>query len=212
MTVFAFDVGETLVDETRMWTRHAGRLGIPTFTFFGVFGALISQGRDHRDVFDVFGIDTRAYLAEIDALGDPADGITIDDFYPDALPTLHALVAAGHDVGLAANQPERAATELTAIGLPLSFLATSAGWGVAKPSAAFFDRLVLAAGVAPEEIVYVGDRLDNDVLPAKAHGMQAMLIRRGPWGRLHATWPDAARADRIIDSLAELLVSDSIPM
>lgn len=205
MSVYAFDVGETLVDESRIWTRHATRLGIPTFTFFGVFGALIAQGRDHREVFDVFGIDRRAYLAEVDACSDPADGITVDDFYPDAIQTLHALVAAGHRIGLAANQPERASAELTAIGLPLSFLATSAGWGVAKPSAAFFELLVDAAGVAPDEITYVGDRLDNDVLPAKAHGMRAVLIRRGPWGHLHARTPDAAPADRVIDSLGELL-------
>ncbi len=34
----------------------------------------------------------------------------------------------------------------------------------------------------PSEVLYVGDRLDNDVLPAKSAGMQAVLIRRGPWG------------------------------
>ena len=35
--------------------------------------------------------------------------------------------------------------------------------------------------MAPEEIAYVGDRTDNDVLPAADAGMRPILIRRGPW-------------------------------
>jgi FMN phosphatase YigB (HAD superfamily) len=76
---------------------------------------------------------------------------------------------------------------------------------VAKPSPQFFANVVLAAGVPAEQIVYVGDRLDNDVLPALAQGMLAVLIRRGPWGYVHACRREASRADAVIDSLAELL-------
>ncbi|MGH9098837.1 MAG: HAD hydrolase-like protein, partial [Acidimicrobiales bacterium] len=43
-----------------------------------------------------------------------------------------------------------------------------------------------------EQVAYVGDRLDNDVLPAKAAGMFAVFIRRGPWGHLHARRAEAA--------------------
>ena len=52
-------------------------------------------------------------------------------------------------------------------------------------------------------IAYVGDRTDNDVLPAADAGMRPILIRRGPWGHLHALRPEAKRAT-IIDSLDEL--------
>jgi FMN phosphatase YigB (HAD superfamily) len=65
------------------------------------------------------------------------------------------------------------------------------------------------AGNQPREaqealIAYVGDRLDNDVLPARDAGMAAIFIKRGPWGALHATRPDIARATAVIDSLAQL--------
>ena len=49
----------------------------------------------------------------------------------------------------------------------------------------------------------MGDRLDNDVLPAADAGMLPVLIRRGPWGYLHAERPDAARTT-VIDSLLDL--------
>jgi FMN phosphatase YigB (HAD superfamily) len=54
------------------------------------------------------------------------------------------------------------------------------------------------------EIAYVGDRLDNDVMPARRAGMRTVLLRRGPWGYLHAERPEAALADAVTDSLASL--------
>ena len=80
----------------------------------------------------------------------------------------------------------------------------SAHLGAEKPAPEFFAAVVAAAGCAPEEIVYVGDRLDNDVLPARRAGMRTVLLRRGPWGHLHAERPDASLADVVVDSLAEL--------
>jgi HAD superfamily hydrolase (TIGR01662 family) len=204
MSTYVFDVGETLVDETRHWQRIADRIGVPRFTLFGVLGGVIEQDRDHRDVFKYFGVDLDALSREIDAENNPDDDMRTEDFYPDAIPTLKALVAAGHRIALAANQPARAQLALEGLGLPVDFVATSSKWGVAKPSPEFFARVIAEAGVAARDIIYVGDRLDFDVRPAKAAGMQAVLIRRGPWGHLHAERPGSAAADRIIDSLAEL--------
>jgi FMN phosphatase YigB (HAD superfamily) len=57
--------------------------------------------------------------------------------------------------------------------LPVDRVATSAGWGVAKPDPAFFARVAAGVGAAPERIAYVGDRVDNEVLPASRAGMLA---------------------------------------
>jgi FMN phosphatase YigB (HAD superfamily) len=80
---------------------------------------------------------------------------------------------------------------------------SSERWGVAKPDPAFFQRLIAEAGCAPDEILYVGDRVDNDVLPALAAGLQAIHLARGPWGVVQARWPEAAGLRRI-RLLAEL--------
>jgi FMN phosphatase YigB (HAD superfamily) len=55
---------------------------------------------------------------------------------------------------------------------------------MAKPDRGFFERVVEIAPGRPDEIVHVGDHRDNDVLPAKAAGLRATLIRRGPVGYL----------------------------
>jgi HAD superfamily hydrolase (TIGR01549 family) len=130
------------------------------------------------------------------------------DFYPDALPCLAALRAAGFRVGVSGNQPEAAETSLAALGVPADFIASSTSWGVEKPDPGFFAKVVEAAAVPPAAIAYVGDRLDNDVLPAKAAGMHSVFIRRGPWGVIHGASPQAAEADlrvETLDGLAEAL-------
>ena len=73
--------------------------------------------------------------------------------------------------------------------------------GLYHPDAAFFTKVIAAAGAPAHRIAYVGDRLDNDVLPAKAAGMTAVFIRRGPWGLIHGASPEAGRADLRIDGL-----------
>ena len=90
------------------------------------------------------------------------------------------------------------------LGLDADFVASSANWGVAKPSQAFFAKVSEAAGVPASSIAYVGDRLDNDVLPARAAGMVAIFIERGPWGRAHAKRPEIVQANMIVAGLDEI--------
>jgi hypothetical protein len=57
-----FDVGETIVDETREYGTWADWLGVPRHTFSAVFGAVIAQGGDYRETFQYFrpGFDLQA--------------------------------------------------------------------------------------------------------------------------------------------------------
>jgi len=200
-----FDVGETLVDETRHWGEWADWLGVPQLTFFAALGAVIARGWHHRRVFQLVrpGLDLEAETRRRAAAGWTYH-MEPDDLYPDALPCLAELAAASFRIGISGNQPEAAEAALAAVGVKADFIASSARWGVEKPDPRFFARVAEAAGAPPVAIAYVGDRLDNDILPAKAAGMTAVFIRRGPWGVIHATDPEAERADLRLESLEGL--------
>jgi HAD superfamily hydrolase (TIGR01549 family) len=132
-------------------------------------------------------------------------GFTAVDLYPDALPALDALRDAGFRVAIVANQPASRADELTALGIDAEVLAMSESMGVAKPAPAFFARtLELMGDPDPASVAYVGDRVDNDVLPAIAAGMRAIWIRRGPWGVIQHL-PDGVSPSLVVGSLAELV-------
>jgi FMN phosphatase YigB (HAD superfamily) len=189
-----FDVGETLVDETRAWSEHADAVGVTRLTLFAALGALIERGEDHRGVWSLLCVNPPVAPAQIRRGG----------LYPDVVGCLQALEASGRRIGLAGNQPEPAEGALAQLGLPVSFIASSARWGVEKPSAEFFARVIASAQTEPGQIAYVGDRLGNDVLLARQAGMFAVFLRRGPWGYLHAHRPEIASANATIDSLKEL--------
>ncbi|MEU1982331.1 HAD family hydrolase [Nocardia sp. NPDC019395] len=202
-----FDVGETLVDETREYGTWADWLGVPRHTFVSVLGAVIAEGRDYRETFQVFkpGFDLeherrkRIEVGAGESFGEP-------DLYPDVRSALSGLRAMGVLVGVAGNQTARAGKILRSLDLPADFIATSDDWGVQKPASGFFDRVVETAGVAADEIVYVGDRIDNDLAPAKRSGLRTAFVKRGPWGWIHGEKPEVVElSDWQIDGLDELV-------
>ncbi|MGN9783002.1 HAD family hydrolase [Nonomuraea sp. ZG12] len=205
-----FDVGETLIDETRIWTRWARRLGVSPFVLMGALGGMAALDRSHREAFELVrpGLDIGEELAawERDEPDDLRNHFDADDLYGDVREALAGLRAAGYQVIVAGNQPTRAYDALVEMELPVDSVHTSDGWGVSKPAPEFFAKVAAVAGREPGEVLYVGDRLDNDVLPASAAGMRTALLRRGPWGFLHAERPKAAQvADVIVDDLHSLL-------
>lgn len=180
-----FDVGETLVDETGMWERAADAAGVPRFTLMGVLGGLAARREHHSRAWQLLGVEQ------------PASTWTAEDLYPDALPCLERLRNGGVLIGAVGNTP--AATE-ELLRPHVQLIGSSARWRIEKPAPAFFARIVEESGLCPEEIAYVGDRVDNDVEPALVAGMVAVHIRRGPWGHLHEPPAKAVR----IESLNEL--------
>jgi beta-phosphoglucomutase-like phosphatase (HAD superfamily) len=106
ITAVVFDVGETLVDETREFGTWADWLGVPRHTFSAIFGAVIASGRDHRDVFQHFapGFDLDAERKRRVQAGQPLE-IAEDDLYPDVRPCLAALRRMAIWTAIAGNQP-----------------------------------------------------------------------------------------------------------
>src|ERR1700743_2552787 len=177
-----FDVGETLLDETSQHGAWADWLGVPRHKFSGMFGAMVATGRGVRD-----------------------DTFTEADLYPDVRPSLAALRDLGIWVGIAGNQPSSAGGLLRAMDLPADLIATSQDWGVNKPDPRFFEAVIAAVPFPADRIAYVGDRVDNDMKPAKAAGLRTIYLRRGPWGYIWAHHPDlAVTADWQAGSLAEI--------
>ena len=105
-----FDVGGTLVDETRMWRTWAQRIGVSEARFLKELDDVLAARLHHREVFARLapGLDIAA--AERAA----PFHITRGDFFDDALPALEALAARGFQVAVAANQPEVTETVLPA--------------------------------------------------------------------------------------------------
>jgi len=199
------DVGETLIDETRIFATWAEVLGMPQFTLMAVLGGSIAQEEKPEDWRRFFELlqqpEWRDRQPEVE---ERFGGFRDEDLYADALRGLEGLTAKGYRLAITANQPARRYDELRALGVDVEVMAMSEAMEVSKPDPAFFVRtLELIGSPDPASVAYVGDRVDNDVRPSHAAGMRAVWIRRGPWGYLHEDTDGAA--DLVVWSLDELV-------
>lgn len=118
--------------------------------------------------------------------------------FSDVEPALDRLRARGLRLGVLSNFPPHLEDTLRQHGIHgyFDFFVVSSLVGLEKPDPAIFELAIQRAGVPREEILYVGDDLDDDIRGAQAVNLSAILIDR------HDHWQamDVAR----IKSLAEL--------
>jgi HAD superfamily hydrolase (TIGR01662 family) len=194
-----FDVGETLVDEERWWRRLADRADLQPHVVWAALGVTIERGEEHTALWGHLGIDEPPAWY--------ATPYSVDDLYPDALDCLERVGRLGLRVGIVGNQTEALEQWARESPLPADVISSSASLGVRKPAPAFFEGVVELMECKPSEVAYVGDRVDNDVLPAARAGLVAVHVRRGPWGRLQSTPPEASLGLDDLASLPDALAS-----
>lgn len=115
---------------------------------------------------------------------------------PGAAETLHMLRDAGVMLGIASNAQPYTLRELTSTGLSLALFNPdlclwSFAHGFSKPDPHVFRILTArlqAAGVAAAEVLMVGDRLDNDIAPARAQGWQTWHLATNIAGPMNGDW------------------------
>ena len=200
LKAIVFDVGETLVDEEAWWRRLSDREGLQPHVGWAALGVTIARGEEHDALWGHLGIEKPPrWWSEIP--------YSLEDLYPDAIDCLERVRDLGYRVGIVGNQTETLEKWARESALPADVISSSASLGVRKPDSAFFERIVELMECRADEVAYVGDRVDNDVLPAVAAGLVAVHVRRGPWGRLQPTPPEATLGLDDLASLPEALAS-----
>lgn len=193
-----FDVGSTLVDETEAYNHRVREIIEGTDISFSDFDnkriELAKQGFDgNSEAIKYFGLNKTPWHSEDEIL------------FADALETVELLNKRGYKLGVIANQVVGTTQRLEEWGL-LKFFAvvsTSAELGVAKPDELIFKKAFEMAKCHPENAVMIGDRLDNDIIPAKSLGMKTVWIRKG-LSRYQNVELGKYSADWIIDNLSDL--------
>lgn len=194
-----FDVGSTLVDETEAYDHRVREMIAGTSITFKEFDdvriALARQGLDGNSAaIKHFGLTKTPWHSE--------DEVP----YSDAHSTLAALIDKGYDLGIIANQKHGTAERLDSWGLRQYFevIAASAEIGYAKPDKEIFEKAFELAKCTAAESIMVGDRLDNDIIPAKAIGMKTVWVKNGLAQYQSAELGEGV-ADYQIGSLSDLL-------
>ena len=199
-----FDMGYTLVDESAVWekrceeqaaTEEAKRLGLSAEAIYQeIEKASIARLPQYRTVAEKFQFSTAApYRHEFEQL------------YGDALNVL-AFLSGKYELGVIANQADGLRERLERFGILPYFTHVISSWDVQimKPDTRIFEYALNTAKCLPQEAVMIGDRIDNDIAPAKSIGMRTVWIKQG-FGRLQTPLGEKDAPDRTIEHLSELL-------
>ncbi|UUZ86017.1 HAD family hydrolase [Paenibacillus sp. P26] len=183
-----FDLGETLIDETppidesiRQFVTGAAAYGY-SFTPETVREAIQQAYREFAE------FPMRTVMERLIPSAEMREAVRrrmkyrkdLDTPFPESEALLEAL-SRRYRIGIIANQGPGTAARLEAYGWTpyISVCCASAEAGFSKPDPRLFRMALEEASCPPGEAVMIGDRIDNDILPAKQLGMKAVWVRQG---------------------------------
>jgi 8-oxo-dGTP diphosphatase/putative hydrolase of the HAD superfamily len=183
-----FDLGNTLISEERAWERRIQRLA-SSLERFGRRRAIEEVRAALREASEEFAprLITRAIEKLIDdleyrklILAEARYDKELELPYESAEQTLRTL-SSRYRIGVIANQSAGTEERLTKWGLmPFILIClSSAEVGLEKPDPAIFQLALSQSGCEPDQAVMIGDRLDNDIRPARLLGWKTIRIAQG---------------------------------
>lgn len=108
-------------------------------------------------------------------------------------------------LGVIANQPENARQRLEQFGVLKYFdhLTISGEIGFSKPSPTIFRETLRITGATAEKCFMVGDKLTNDIAPAKKLGFHTVWVKQ-EYGGMNRITDDSMVPDFTIESISAL--------
>lgn len=169
-----FDIGTTLVDETECYDHRIREAIAGTDITFEQFTEkrIFFQKQNLKgdlEAIKFFGLEKTPWHREDERL------------YPETEEILRYLQERGYIIGVIANQGLGTEKRLEAWGIRKYFdsVTASAEEGIAKPDTEMFLRALKKSCGLAESSVMIGDRLDNDIAPAKSLGMKTVWVKQG---------------------------------
>lgn len=193
-----FDLGSTLIDETDVYKSRcdfaikAKNLDCDEFMSM-VYEKTKTSGTAIKDVAKIYGIT----LPEWDN--------SLERLYPETMSILKEL-SKKYKLGIIANQAMGTQQRINDwnIGEYFDVVIASAEVGCSKPDLRIFNLALEQAGCKPEETVMIGDRLDNDIIPAKQIGMKTVWVVQG-FAKFKSIDNEIEQPDYTIESIGEII-------
>lgn len=174
-----FDVGYTLVNEDDVWkTRIKEQVELPMISGFKKMGTIEFENK-LKDAF-MKNVKYKILVKELGFAEIVRFPYEKENLYKDTINTLESLQIK-YDLGIIANQDKGLNERLDKLGI-LKFFTIVLGSddiGIAKPDKRIFEMALELANCKPSNAYMVGDRLDNDIAPAKEIGFKTIRILNG---------------------------------
>lgn len=193
-----FDLGSTLVDESDVCESRcrfaAEQAGIDLREFMDrVYEEARKSATPIKSAAQTYGVELPKWDNSLEKLYDAADHV---------LSKLHGKYKLGIIANQALGTQER--IDHWGIGKYFDVVVASAEAGFAKPDLQIFTMALEEANCEPTDAIMIGDRLDNDIIPAKKLGMKTIWVRQAN-AVYQSIEDESQRPDAIVDSIEELI-------
>ena len=192
-----FDVGSTLVDEHLAYEHRMREMAdLANTTYSSVYETAMTFYKQNKkgdlETAKLLGVELPKWHKEDEIL------------YSDAAKCLEIL-SSRYKIGIIANQSlgTKARLEQHGILQYIDLVIASAEEGVAKPDKRIFELALNRSNCKPGDAVMIGDRIDNDIVPAKRMGMHTIWIKQG-YGQYWDITDEVEKADCTVHSLMEI--------
>ena len=193
-----FDLGATLVDESDVYKSRCE---------FAIKQLNITSEEFMNKVYEEAKISPTPIRTAAEAYGValPEWDNSLEKLY-EAVPDIIKGLYGKYKLGIIANQSLGTQERIDnwGIGKYFDVVMASAEAGCAKPDMRIFKLALQKAKCEPNEAVMVGDRLDNDIVPAKKLGMKTVWVRQG-YAIYQSIDDESKIPDYIVDSIDELI-------
>lgn len=199
-----FDMGYTLVNEEKVWEKRCKeqaeiletqKLGLTSKDIYDeIVQASLEYKSQYKTVINKYKLtDVAKYDSNLEYL------------YDDAVKVLKYL-SSKYKLGIIANQSDGLMKRLMEFKIDNFFTTVISSWDYKcnKPDKHIFEIALTEAGCEPLDAVMIGDRLDNDIYPAKLLGMKTIWIKQG-FGGMQKIINDRYKPDYEVESLSELM-------
>ena len=190
-----FDIGSTLVNESKCYEIRYKETTENTHITYQEFKNKViefatTSDNPYKEALQLFCLQKTKWYTELEKP------------YPFTEKVLEEL-SKRYKLGIIANQSVGSAQRLADWGISKYFdlVIASAEEGIEKPNPEIFRIALERANCLPENAVMVGDRIDNDILPAKKLGMKTVWVKQG----FAKYQPKSDVPDYTIQTLEEIL-------
>lgn len=192
-----FDLGATLIDESKCYEYRCNEI---------INNNNIDAKKFYEKVLEFAKITSLPIKAAAEYYGYELPGwsIELEQLYAETKRVL-AQLSYKYKLGIISNQVAGTQERINSwdIGKYFDVVVASAETGCEKPDLKIFNIALTKAECQGSQAVMIGDRLDNDIAPAKKLGMKTVWVRQG-FAKFQSVNRENEKPDYIIESIGEI--------
>ncbi len=161
-----FDIGSTLINEEKVYKERFETIAKSSgYKYECIYDKILSYYKNNKK--------GELEVAKKFCVKLPKWNFRLEELYPETKKVLEVL-SKKYNIGIIANQDFGSSERLEKFGILkyIKLVVASAEEGIAKPDKRIFNIALERSKCKAEKSYMIGDRIDNDIVPAKEIGMK----------------------------------------